>query len=264
MATTRPASLNKTVEPAHGRTWAVRLPMSAAAQLAQLRTTPGIELAIVADVLWLQGPVLSKELELRLRCLAGAERFEVLADRQLVPLGCLVPTADLPVGPWIQIHDWLSISRPAAGFAGQGHPRIPIQLVRAQCETINTGLLTTLAALVDYAVTAPAARLECCRFVAADDGRVFVMGNPLPALAGTQFYECQRVWIPAGWVWAPAVDAEILRDALNLDPREHLLWEAEQLVHRLQESDFVQGSRAALRTTAAAFGLAARQGVAPA
>ena len=229
------------------------MPASAAAQLALLRTTPGIELAIVDDQFWLHGAALSSELEHQLRCLAGAERFEVMADRQLVPPDCLVPTARLPAGPWIKIHDWLTLVRPTAGYAGRIEEQVPLQLVRGEAEIESTGLLTKLAALVEYSATAPAARLERCRFVAASAERVFVMGNPLPAIEGQHYYECQRLWIPAGWAWAPAVDAEIVHALLKLEAREHLLWESGQILHRLDEADFVQASRASLRTTAKAL-----------
>jgi hypothetical protein len=251
MATTRPAGLITTrAETASGRAWAVRLPVSAAAQLALLRTTPGIDLAIVGDSFWLHGASLSKELERQLLCLAGAERFEVLADQQLVPVDCLVPTEKLPAGPWIKIRDWLTMVRPTPAFVAKAPPRVALQFVRAAVETASTGLLTTLPVLLAYAESAPAMRLATCRFVATADQRVFVMGDPLPSLPGTQFYERERIWLPAGWTWEPALETKIVRQVLNLADGEHLLWESSDVCHRLLAQDFVQATRAAIRTTA--------------
>jgi len=230
------------------------LPASAAAQLALLRTTPGIDLTIEGERFWLHGQELNQELEIQLRCLAGAERFTVLADRQLIPHGCLVPTATLPAGPWIKIQAWLTMIRPTPGYAGRVSEVIPLRLVRGDCEIASTGLLTRLTHLAAYAATAFAGRLDNCRFAAADEGRVFVMGQPLPAVPGQYYYECHRIWIPAGWTWAPAVDAELIHELLKLEAREHLLWEASHALHRLDEADFVKVSRASLQTTVAALG----------
>lgn len=250
MATSRPAGLNTSNSALSGRAWAVRLPLSAAAQLAMLRTTPGIELAIVGESFWLQGSSLSKELEQRFLCLAGAERFYVLGDRQLVPVQCLIPTAMLPAGPWIKIRDWLTMVKPTPGFTGIVQDRVPLQLVRGSLEFPNTGLLTTLKCFAEYAETASALRLAGCRFVADEQGRVFIMGDPLPSLPGTYYYERERLWIPAGWTWSPALEPALVQQVLKLAKSEHLLWESSLLTQRFDEADFVTATRAAVRTTA--------------
>ncbi len=249
MATSRPAGISTSSDVKSGRAWAVRLPLSAAAQLALLRTTPGIQLAIVGDSFWLQGSSLSKDLEQQLLCLAGAERFETLGDRQLVPAHCLVPTAMLPAGPWIKIRDWLTMVKPTPGFAGITQDRSPLLLVRGSLEYPNTGLLTTLRCFAEYTETAPAIRLAGCRFVADENSRVFIMGDPLPALPGTYFYQRERLWLPAGWTWSPALEPALVQQVLKLAPSEHLLWETSLQAQRFDEAYFVTATRAAVRTT---------------
>ena len=233
--------------------WAVRLPSAESQNAVRLWRVPGVEVCAAERFFWLRGHELEEALELRLRSLAGAERFAVLPDGQLCAPGALVPHGWLPRGPWVALNAWLTVEPPVAGLAGRLAEQIPLHLVRSADVAEPDAILTDIARWESYAGTAPQVRLDRWLFAAAGDGRVLVCGRPVPPIPGLRLVERERILTPAGWTWSPDVEPAIVRSACGLQPGELMLWHENGRWERIPGDEFIRAARSAVRKTAEAF-----------
>ena len=230
--------------------WAVRLARLEATAAAALRTEPGVLVHEAADALWLKGAALDDRLDLRLRAIPGAERFAVLEDGALVPPGRRLPVASLPQGAWFPLREWLSVTFPVAALPGKSKPIVALRLVRSETEKSANLLVTSFTTWRAYAEKAPLVRLQRLTFAASEDGRAVVRGHPLPPLPGERFVEDAGVAVPAGWTWAPPVEAGIVADVLQLQEHDVALLLADGTWELIPATEFVAASRSAIRQTA--------------
>ena len=101
-------------------------------------------------------------------------------------------------------------------MAGRGDATLLPVLVRTDREQDASLLLTQFDLWAAYSIEAPQVRLDRWRFAVAADGRVAVHVHPLPPLPGQRWVEQEGIAVPAGWTWAPAVEAELLRQVFGL------------------------------------------------
>jgi len=189
----------------------------------------------------------SAELEAKLSALPG-DRYCIYLDQQLAPAGGQVPAVHLPAGPWTPLIEWLQPELPAAMLAADRPAAMPLQLIRGgePCEAAL--LLTSPAAWRSYADAAPRLRLEQLSF-AMHKQRVLVRGAPLPPLPGKRFIETAGVATPAGYIWSPQIDAQVVRSVLQLTEDEIALMHEDGAWDRIEASCFVQATRAAIRAS---------------
>jgi len=255
-----------------------------AGSLGRLWRIAGVEVCRCADAIWLRGAGPDEATDRRLRSVAGARRFAVLDDGQLLPTAARVPRGHLPEGPWIALRQWAEIDVPTAAMAGRAEARVPLRLVRSAAEREADVLLTPFDRFYDYAVAAPQVRLDRWSFAVAgatgahdsgsrsrqtldrnvNDGEgaakvwrlrlrhcaVVIRGTPLPPLAGARFVDRGGVAVPAGWTWSPAVDAPTLRRLLQLEKGDLTLWTLDGPWQRIAADDFARAGRSAIRATA--------------
>ena len=230
--------------------WAICLAKRDADSLGRLWRTAAVEVCRHGDAIWLRGPGPDEATDRRLRCVAGARRFTVLNDGQLLPVAARVPHGRLPEGPWVPLRQWAGLDLPTAAMAARPDARVPLRLVRSAAEEETNILLTTFDRFRDYAVAAPHVRLDCWSFAAADEGRVLIRGTPLPPLPGERFVDHGGVAVPAGWTWSPAVDAPTLCRLLQLEANDLALLGVDGTWQRIAGDDFVRAGRSAIRATA--------------
>lgn len=258
------------------RPFAVRIAAQDASALSDLRLSPGLKICEAGDDLWLQGTLddresdaaaddasgeseADKRLDLTLRKLPGADRYWILPDGQLQPMGFRLPRGYLPSGRWLSLRDFLLVVLPLHRWGtAEGIRRHKLQLVRqdsataAEAPAAPTLLVTRWSTWRSYAIVAPQVRLDRWTFAAAADDRVLIRGAPLPPLPGTRFEVRQRVAVPYGWRWSPAVDPEVVREAAGAGEAELVLLTPQKL-YRVSDDAFVHGSRASIRATEAAL-----------
>jgi len=179
--------------------------------------------------------------------LPGATRFSVFPDRQLLAAGTHVPHGYLPTGPWHPLAEWLGITLEPAGLAGKAGEKASVRLVRSSSPREANVLLVPLAVWRDYGVSAPQVRLERWSFAVNDSGEVVIRGTPLPPLPGQPFVERDGVAVPAGWDWAPPVDAAVLREVLGLAAGDLALLRPDGAWDRVPADAFVRAVRSAIR-----------------
>ena len=90
-----------------------------------------------------------------------------------------------------------------------------MRLVRSHHEREPNMLLTSLALWADFADTAPHWRLDALSFVVSDTRQVLVRGRPLPPIPGEHWVERERICVPAGWDWTPALSPSVCRELLG-------------------------------------------------
>jgi hypothetical protein len=235
------------------RPWAICFGRPDLAAVGRLRQVAGVEVCELADQVWLRGPALDDKLHRRLAAVPGARRFYVLPDGQLQPVAGRLPKDRLPGGPWVSLREWLALELPRASLAGRLADRAPMVLVRSARPEAASVLLTSIDRWEAYAIQSPQVRLDCWRFAVAADGRVVVCGEPLPPLPGERWAEREGIAVPAGWRWAPPVEAAIARAVFGLAPGDWALWQTDGKWQRIRAADFVPASRAAVRASAEGF-----------
>ena len=230
--------------------WVLCLDRRDAAAAGRLRQVAGVEVCELSEAVWLRGPQSGEEVRWQLAAVAGARRFSVLPDGQLLPAGAHVPQGRLPQGPWTALAGWMGLDLPPATLAGRGDAAVSLALVRSDRVQEASLLLTQHGLWAAYAVEAPQVRLDRWRFAVAADGRVAVHGRPLPPLPGQRWVEDQGIAVPAGWTWVPTVEAALLRQVLGLAAGDVALWNMDGAWERIAADEFVRATRAAVRATA--------------
>lgn len=237
-------------------TWAIRFDMTdggnpdVATSLGRLRLLAGVQACRVNESsLWVIGANLDDNLQLVLRGLSCDDRFRIGAGSTLTKFDEQTPSGVLPQGSWQPVSEFIQPELPVAGLSLARIPRVPVTLVRSSAPVEPQFLLASGEAALEWAASAPQARLDRLSFVVSDDGRILFRGMPLPSILGVRLYERDRVLIPVGWTWSPPIDARSLRDALEASSDHFVLLNHDGNFEQIPESEFVAASRSAIRVS---------------
>lgn len=230
------------------------MPLAELRALGSIRRWSGLEGLSAAPRIWLRAQSLEDEQWERVRRLPGADRYLVLDDGQLLPVGCMVPRGRLPEGEWRPLDRMLAVVLPPTDDPCVAPAPTPLRLVRSNQEREATWLQTSLTEWANYAAVAPQVRLARWSFVADRRGRVVVRGAPLPPLPGIRFVEQSGIAVPSGCAWSPSLPVDVVREAFALTANECLLWTADGACERIAADDWVQAARSAVRLTQEAAG----------
>lgn len=233
-----------------GASWAARIDAADAEALSALRLVPGLEVAMLSHILWLRGAAWDESLALALRKVSGLVRFEVLPGGRLLAQGARVPEGRLPELRWQPLKDWFSVRLPTAARSAEMAARQPLKLVRSSEERPANALLADLASWAAFASTTAEIRLRPLRFAAAQDGRVWIEGAPLPAIPGERFHLRDGVAAPCGFAWSPEIETPVLQKWLGLANGDSAILLRDGTWEMLREEQFVPASRSAARMTA--------------
>lgn len=229
-----------------------RLPLPFLHALGNCRVLPQWEVAPAAEAdgggWWVRFPDDPES-----RRLAGSLPFEARYFEEpgggLVRPSGKVPVLEALVADWQPLRDWLPVDRPPALWPGSAAGRVPIRLERHGGESPAAALETDLQNLLAWADHASRLRLERLRFAAADDGRVRVLGGPLPPVMGTGWYAQGALMLPCGWSLAPPLQPLWVEQSLSL-PQGSTAWmDPEGKVELIPEESWLPFSLGALRRT---------------
>ena len=192
----------------------------------------------------------SQAMQTKLMQLPG-ERWQVL-DGKLVPPNHRVPVRSMPECDWLTADEWFTIELPQAGIARRPTDsfRTALRLERGGKIQAPAAIDGSLAHLKQWAESASEKQLQALNFTVCpnDPARCLIIGNPLPPIDGTYLIESERTLIPAGYCWAPAVDAKTLRHAFDLENSTWLYWESNEVFHFIEEHQLAPLSRASIRS----------------
>jgi hypothetical protein len=229
--------------------WLIALRPEDAGALSSLRLTAGVEVAVGSDALWLRGPACEGPTAAALAALPATGRFERLNADQLRRIDRRIPIQMPALHGWRSLSRWLEVRWPMSAPPAQ--PPLPTQLrfVRSAEEQEPGLLLTTLEEWAAYATHAPKIRLDPLRFAGNVDGKIVVCGVPLPPISGQRFVLHGRVAVPAGWIWFPAVDRQVLERKFGSTDGAIALWQDAESVTMLPAESFVPATRSAVALT---------------
>lgn len=223
--------------------------------LGRVRHLPGLEVAEAAGQLWLRGLPATGELPLPVRGLPAVAVYVVDNEGRLFAPGQRTPTARLPAGlVWQPIRAFVALELPTAALPAQSAPAYRVRLGASARAEAGVGLLTTLAAWHAYAETAPEIRLRALRFAVAADGRVLLLGPPLPPLPGQELWQHAGLLLPAGFDLAAPLLAPLLRQKLQAAADDVLLFAADGSWERVPAAAILPVTRSAVRLTMEGFG----------
>lgn len=195
--------------------WALRVALSNGNRAGRLRTVHGTEAAIVGDDLWFRGVRLDDELLPTLAAVADGPVFMLSGDDWLTPVRHRVPSARLPDADFTAAENLLTPTLPTSQLAYNFQHPVKLKLQRSSTAHVAELWCGVASEFRKWAETAPKIRLQACRYaLCSDSGRVIVRGIPLPPLAGQLFWMADRIAIPLGWHWSPAVDTAALNDVI--------------------------------------------------
>jgi hypothetical protein len=233
-----------------------------ASALAALRLSTGVEVAEIADAIWVRVNQADVCTEDRLRQLPAIERYDWLEGDGLRRCGSLIPCEVLPPLAWQTVASWLMVSLPPPALAAERRliadqpilgADIPIKLVRSTLELPANALLTTVEHWIRFGAEAPEIRLRGLRFAVNHDGEALIVGEPLPPLPGTQYYVRDGIAVPAGFAWDPAVEVEVVRRRLGVSVDCLVLFYQDGTFSLVLAEQWVYASRSAIRATDEVF-----------
>jgi len=233
--------------------WAICIGVEDASALAPLRLVSGVEIAAIGVDLWLRGRALDDSTAARLCALPGRRRFEWIGSDQLRRIDHRIPSERLPTASWQPLSEWLRVELPTTALPAYLPATVSLRLVRSADERDPDMLLTTLPAFHRFVLDAASVRLERLRFAASDDSRVLVHGKPLPPLPGQRFVLHQRVAIPAGFTWQPAVSAEVVARRFSVSGDALVMWNEDNSITRLHTEQLIPVTRSGVVSTVEAL-----------
>jgi hypothetical protein len=233
--------------------WMACVPADTAPHAALLRLEPRLEIAEGlengAPVMWLRGSSADALLLTSLRRIGGLVLWEKTAAGLLRRPGDRLPSRAAPEHlAWKPVAAALPVAPPPAAFAASVQGAASLRLVRSDAGSPASMFLTTIKEFASWAETAPEVRLDRLSFAAAQDGRVFVRGDPLPPLSGEPWAVTEGVGVPCGWSWQPAVSPAIVRRAAGAGEGDLVLISPGGL-RVLARELFIPARRSSIRAT---------------
>lgn len=165
-----------------------------------------------SNYLWLRGNHLSDVLQTKLHSIADGPVFEIVNDRDLIPLGGRVPTETLPEVNWAPLRELTSLSLPVAALPQGKVSRIQLSLLRSSVERPADLVLCRFLDFAAWGLAEADVRLQRCRVAVMDDSNAapdsmcLIWGRPLPAVNGERFWLSGQVAMPVGFDCSPAID----------------------------------------------------------
>ena len=228
----------------------VAVPCSRVSVLRDFRRLTGVEVcASNADVIWVRGPQSDEDVLSALRTLPG-RHFTANDTDGLVPVGRRLVAKPVPQGTWQLLRQWISVSLPPARWAGRSDTTMPLKLTPSKAVRPATAVLTTIEQLSSFASTALDIRLQRLQFAMNQQGHVFVIGTPLPAVSGQRFWIQNDVAVPAGMCWTPNVDAPTVRQTMT-DKAGMVVWFSTEHWELIPEDAFTAVARSSLNASQA-------------
>ena len=195
---------------------------------------------------WLRVPATDED---HFRKLPLSGRWSVDSDHRLTRDGRLVAEALLPTDGWQPLAVVIAITSPLRGAPGMPPPAVSFRLDTDSEMQSSGALLCRLTDFATWADGALAPRFASLRFATTDDGRVFVSGHPLPAIAGASYYTSGRLWLPCGWKLPDHTWPDLLESVLKLGRNRVALLHPDGSHEELVQENLVPATRAAVRTT---------------
>ncbi len=142
----------------------------------------------------------------------------IVEDRLLFREAALTPHSQMPELDWLLLRDALPIEMPIAAMPGKflaEQQSITPRLERDSTDRNASALEISVQQWNRFILQCPSVRLSRLEVAACEDGRVLLLGEPLPALPGKSFWQMENVLIPMGYALELEILIPVMESSLN-------------------------------------------------
>lgn len=218
--------------------------------LEPYRTLPQVTIALHESLHWLRFPQALLQQSPSLISLPTLQRFHTFSHQPyLFSTESALPQGLPPSGPWEKLEGFLKLDTTIPSLPATPALLPPLPLTLQPVPPENPSLPASLLFIptrtwITYAKSAPEYRLAPLQIACNSQGESFVTGSPLPPMAGVRFYEIDRIFLPLGFTWSPQISFNTLKQILNPQSTERIVWHHDNQLSRVIDEQWVAASRA--------------------
>ncbi|MEM7478260.1 MAG: hypothetical protein AAF483_25005 [Planctomycetota bacterium] len=186
------------------------------------------------------------------------KHYFLVDGNKLLRCGKTVVEAKLPELDWQPLRQNLRYDFPVAAMAGSKGYVVPFHLELERIDGLecsaNAGLYE-LSTLGDWLASAPEVRIRTLSYCllshrneeSEECKKALVIGEPLPSVDCLLLRRCERILLPLGFHWKPAIEAELIQAAFQVPEDSLLFWRSSQEWSFLREELIRPLSRGSFR-----------------
>jgi hypothetical protein len=216
--------------------------------LGTVRCLPHVRVAEVEEKLWVRG-IQPQSIDLKLRQLPTQATYALDEADNLFPLGGLTPIGKLTAHEWIPIASFIPVELPTSAMPAKIGARYPISLFASDQVREGAALVTTLPVWKAYAESVPEVRLKRLAFAVSATNQVFVLGTPLPAIPGKEYWMQDTMLLPSGFDFELPLVSSLLANQLNPDNDSIILFQENSEWEKIERDCLIPATRTAIRLT---------------
>lgn len=226
--------------------WTVSIQVDQLSSLGHLRAIPSLQVAVHGSELWLRSQQPEMEMPEMVKGLPLLRYGRLDEQNNFFDRAAITPSLQLPILNWQLLTQFLALEWPVSAMPAQIKEGISMQLIRSEDTQAPIALLTTLPHWKEFGEHAAEVRLRSLQFAMSGNGQVLITGLPLPSIPGREYWNDQGLWLPAGFVFASKVSADLFRAKWLMN--DHIiLWQENDSWSDLPLSFFKPVSRSAIR-----------------
>lgn len=215
--------------------------------LGNVRTLPGLSSREVDDIIYVRG--IPENPSIRIKKLPTLNTYTLSKSGELFPIGKSTPVAVISDLQWIPLQEYIDVEPPVSALPGTTDRKYSMALLPSNSERKGTAILTTLDIWKNYAESAPDIRLEKLSFAVSEQKKVLIMGNPLPAIPGQEFWASERFLIPCGFDFEFPILKELFQKKFIQAHSDRILLSSDGNIEIIPDYNFVKATRSAIRLT---------------
>lgn len=220
--------------------------------LGSVRTFPGLLIAIDEQDIWLKGIPLEKANTPIIQSLPATQSYYLDDENRLFPIGKQTPVGKLEEKEWQPIKTFLKIELPTSLLPGETTEKYEIKIISIEEIKESTALLTDLKTWKKYGETVSMIRLKPLKYAVSEKNEVLIIGKPLPAIPGKEFWLKNNILLPNGKDFEFPLIASLFIQKMELEKGDIILYENQFTL--IKSSNFQAANRSSIRKTHGNYG----------
>lgn len=215
--------------------------------LGTIRTFPNLFIATNEKNIWLKGIPMSHANAPIFQSLPAIESYYLDDENRLFPIGKKTPIGKLVEKEWQPILAYLKIELPTSLLPGETNNKYEIKLIKIEEIKESAALLTSFSTFKKYAEVTSDIRLNRLKYAVAKNEEVLIMGHPLPAIPGKEFWMRNHILLPNGQDFEYPLIAPLLYQKMATKKDGVILFHNEFM--KILSVDFQPATRSSIRET---------------
>ena len=195
--------------------------------LGLIRHWTGLMIAIDGSNIWLKGITTNQEKKDIFQSIPFLESFTISGDK-LFPKGHQLPSQSMPTQlSWSPIHKALPVQFPKQNhnFFGVSE-QFKINIIASKTRREAIAMMTTMAHLKNYVLSAPKIRLESLKWIILNK-KILIMGTPILPIPGQTLWQQGRHLLPTGYDFEYPILAPKISKIIQSSDDQIILWTPE-------------------------------------